>query len=293
MTERLRKRIGMSEREGGFTLIELLVVLIIIAVLLAIAIPAYLGFKDRAQKRAAQSNVRIAIPTILGEIKRHFRDRTWNIRVPRRLQELRLRISEANSTLTHQLNRAPTVADIASHLELTEEEVLEGLEGARAYNAVSLSTPIGDGGSATELGDTLGAEDDEYELAELRASLGPALATLDEREQKILTLRFYGNLTQSEIADEQKHAQFLSDKIATLGGEPTTQPRPVPQAKTPREMLECIRDAEQRAIADYTQRAEQAEAFGDIGLKVELENQIADETRHKEEVERILAGWSL
>ncbi|WP_030275527.1 sigma-70 domain-containing protein, partial [Micromonospora globosa] len=88
----------------------------------------------------------------------------------RRLQELRLRISEANSTLTQTLNRAPTVADIAAHLDVTEEEVLEGLEGARAYNAVSLSTPIGDGDSATELGDTLGTEDNEYELADLRAS---------------------------------------------------------------------------------------------------------------------------
>ncbi|MFG2052603.1 SigB/SigF/SigG family RNA polymerase sigma factor [Micromonospora sp. NPDC048930] len=167
-----------------------------------------------------------AIPTILGEIKRHFRDRTWNIRVPRRLQELRLRISEANSTLTQTLHRAPTVADIATHLDLTEEEVLEGLEGARAYNAVSLSTPIGDGDSATELGDTLGTEDSEYELAELRASLGPALATLDEREQKILTLRFYGNLTQSEIAARvgvsQMHvSRLLARALTKLRGQLT------------------------------------------------------------------------
>ncbi|MFI7428157.1 SigB/SigF/SigG family RNA polymerase sigma factor [Micromonospora sp. NPDC049836] len=167
-----------------------------------------------------------AIPTILGEIKRHFRDRTWNIRVPRRLQELRLRISEANGTLTQTLNRAPTVADIAAHLDITEEEVLEGLEGARAYNAVSLSTPIGDGESATELGDTLGAEDNEYELAELRASLGPALATLDEREQKILTLRFYGNLTQSEIAARvgvsQMHvSRLLARALTKLRGQLT------------------------------------------------------------------------
>ncbi|MEU7712895.1 SigB/SigF/SigG family RNA polymerase sigma factor [Micromonospora chalcea] len=167
-----------------------------------------------------------AIPTILGEIKRHFRDRTWNIRVPRRLQELRLRISEANSTLTQTLNRAPTVADIAAHLDVTEEEVLEGLEGARAYNAVSLSTPIGDGDSATELGDTLGAEDNEYELADLRASLGPALATLDEREQKILTLRFYGNLTQSEIAARvgvsQMHvSRLLARALTKLRGQLT------------------------------------------------------------------------
>lgn len=165
-----------------------------------------------------------AIPTILGEIKRHFRDRTWNIRVPRRLQELRLRISEANGTLTQTLNRAPTVADIAAHLDVTEEEVLEGLEGARAYNAVSLSTPIGDGESATELGDTLGAEDGEFELADLRASLGPALATLDEREQKILTLRFYGNLTQSEIATRvgvsQMHvSRLLARALGKLRGQ--------------------------------------------------------------------------
>ncbi|MFU8871733.1 SigB/SigF/SigG family RNA polymerase sigma factor [Micromonospora sp. SL4-19] len=165
-----------------------------------------------------------AIPTILGEIKRHFRDRTWNIRVPRRLQELRLRISEANSTLTQALNRAPTVADIAGHLDITEEEVLEGLEGARAYNAVSLSTPVGAADSTTELGDTLGAEDDEYELAELRASLGPALATLDEREQKILILRFHGNLTQSEIATRigvsQMHvSRLLARALTKLRGQ--------------------------------------------------------------------------
>ncbi|MGW4499995.1 SigB/SigF/SigG family RNA polymerase sigma factor [Micromonospora sp. NPDC004336] len=165
-----------------------------------------------------------AIPTILGEIKRHFRDRTWNIRVPRRLQELRLRISEANGALTQTLNRAPTVADIAAHLDITEEEVLEGLEGARAYNAVSLSTPIGDGDSATELGDTLGAEDDEFALAELRVALGPALATLDEREQKILTLRFYGNLTQSEIAAQvgvsQMHvSRLLARALGKLRGQ--------------------------------------------------------------------------
>lgn len=95
-----------------------------------------------------------------------------------------------------------------------------------------------------------------------------------------------------EIADEQGHAQFLADKIAALGGEPTTQPRPVPTAQQPREMLEQALTAEKQAIADYSVRIGQAEVFGDFGLKVELENQVADETRHKEEIERILAGWS-
>jgi RNA polymerase sigma-B factor len=159
-----------------------------------------------------------AIPTIIGEIKRHFRDRTWSIRVPRRLQELRLAITEANATLTHTLGRSPTVPDIATHLGVTEEDILEGLEGARAYNATSLSTPISADGS-TELGDTLGTEDHEYELAETRVALAPALATLDEREQKILTLRFYGNLTQSQIADQigisQMHVSRLLTKALT------------------------------------------------------------------------------
>jgi RNA polymerase sigma-B factor len=159
-----------------------------------------------------------AIPTIIGEIKRHFRDRTWSVRVPRRLQELRLAITEANSTLTHSLGRSPTVPDIAVHLGVSEEEVLEGLEGARAYNATSLSTPISADGT-TELGDTLGGEDYEFELAETRVALGPALAMLDEREQRILTLRFYGNLTQSQIADQigisQMHVSRLLTKALT------------------------------------------------------------------------------
>lgn len=99
-------------------------------------------------------------------------------------------------------------------------------------------------------------------------------------------------LFQAEIADEQGHAQFLADKIAALGGEPTTVPRAVPPADQPRGMLEQALAAEKQAIADYGKRIRQAEGLGDIGLKVGLENQVADETRHKEEIERILFGWN-
>jgi bacterioferritin len=99
------------------------------------------------------------------------------------------------------------------------------------------------------------------------------------------------SLFQAEIRDELGHAQFLSDKIVALGGEPTAQPRPVPDAQRPREMLERALAAEKQAIADYSARRLQAAACGELGLKVVLENQIADETRHKEEIERILAGW--
>jgi bacterioferritin len=98
-------------------------------------------------------------------------------------------------------------------------------------------------------------------------------------------------LFQAEIPDEQGHAQFLAEKIASLGGEPTTVPRPVPHADAPREMLEHALQAEIQAISDYSTRIRQAEAFGDIGLKVNLENQVSDETRHRDEIERILAGW--
>ena len=155
-----------------------------------------------------------AVPTIIGEIKRHFRDRTWFIKVPRRLQELRLAITAANNELTHTLGRSPTVADVADLLGITEEEVLEGLEGARAYAATSLSTPAGEAG-AGELGDTFGSEDQGYELAELRVALGPALAALDEREQRILSLRFYGNFTQSEIAAEIGVSQMHVSRLLT------------------------------------------------------------------------------
>jgi bacterioferritin len=98
-------------------------------------------------------------------------------------------------------------------------------------------------------------------------------------------------LFQGEITDELGHAQFLADKIAALGGEPTAEPRAVPDADEPRQMLENALAAEVQAIDDYNERIRQANAYGDIGLKVMLENQVADETRHKEELQRTLAGW--
>ncbi|WP_306205201.1 SigB/SigF/SigG family RNA polymerase sigma factor [Actinoplanes sp. RD1] len=155
-----------------------------------------------------------AVPTVLGEIRRHFRDRTWSVRVPRRMQELRLSISEASNALTQTLGRSPTVADIAAHLNVTEEDVLEGLEGARAYSARSLSTPVTEDGS-TSLGDTLGETDHDMELAELRIALGPALQTLEERERTILSLRFFGNLTQSEIAAKIGVSQMHVSRLIT------------------------------------------------------------------------------
>jgi RNA polymerase sigma-B factor len=153
-----------------------------------------------------------AIPTILGELRRHFRDRMWNIRVPRRLQELNMAINRARNELIQTLGRVPTVADIAGHLGIGEEEVIEGLEGAHAYRPASLSTPISADGDA-ELGDTLGARDPGYEETELHLALGPALAGLSERERTIVTLRFYGNLTQSQIGEQVGVSQMHVSRL--------------------------------------------------------------------------------
>lgn len=97
----------------------------------------------------------------------------------------------------------------------------------------------------------------------------------------------------TEVADEQLHAQYLANKIVALGGEPVTQPRPVPEARTNREMLEAVLAAERQATTDYTQRAKEAEALGDKGLAVQLEDMVRDESGHSEETERILRDWPL
>lgn len=99
------------------------------------------------------------------------------------------------------------------------------------------------------------------------------------------------SLFQQEASQEQGHAQYLADQIAILGGAPTTTPSKIPDASTPKEMIQNILEAEKRAIQGYTERAQQAEEFGDIALKVAMENQIADETNHKQEMECMLAGW--
>ncbi|GIF03938.1 SigB/SigF/SigG family RNA polymerase sigma factor [Actinoplanes siamensis] len=159
-----------------------------------------------------------AIPTILGELRRHFRDRMWNIRVPRRLQELNMAINKARGQLVQTLGRVPTVADLAEHLGVSEEDVIEGLEGGNAYRPTSLSTPIAADGD-TELGDTLGQRDPGYEAADLHLALGPAMGCLTERERTIVTLRFYGNLTQSQIGERvgvsQMHVSRLLGQALT------------------------------------------------------------------------------
>jgi RNA polymerase sigma-B factor len=169
-----------------------------------------------------------AIPMIVGELKRHFRDKGWDVRVPRRLQELRLEISKVTGDLAQTLGRSPTVADLATRLGVSEEEIIEGLDCGQAYRALSLDAPAGDGGEpgATGLGDLLGGEDPDMANVENREALRPILAKLPEREQKIIAMRFHGNLTQSQIAAElgisQMHvSRLLAGALRTLRSELT------------------------------------------------------------------------
>jgi RNA polymerase sigma-B factor len=144
-----------------------------------------------------------ATPNIIGEIKRHFRDKGWSVRVPRGLQELNVQVSKLIEQLTVQLGRSPTIPELAKAAGVEEEQVLEALESGRAYSSVSLST----GGGSDEDGEldpleSLGSIEHEYEVSEDRAVLAPGFKVLDERERKILHLRFFSGLTQSQIAEE-------------------------------------------------------------------------------------------
>jgi RNA polymerase sigma-B factor len=160
-----------------------------------------------------------ATPTIVGEIKRHFRDKGWAVRVPRRLQELKLALTKAIGDLAQREGRAPTVAELAAHLQMSEEDVLEGLESANAYSTVSLDAPDSGDEDAPAVAESLGMLDDALEGVEYRESLKPLLERLPPREKRILLLRFFGNMTQSQIATElgisQMHVSRLLARTLT------------------------------------------------------------------------------
>jgi RNA polymerase sigma-B factor len=155
-----------------------------------------------------------ATPNIIGEIKRHFRDKGWSVRVPRGLQELNVRLSRLIEELTVQLERSPTIPELAKAAGVDEEEVLEALETGQAYATLSLSAPGGgeDGDDLDPL-ESLGQIEHEYEVSEDRAVLAPGLKILDDRERRILHLRFYEGLTQSQIAQQVGISQMHVSRL--------------------------------------------------------------------------------
>jgi RNA polymerase sigma-B factor len=142
-----------------------------------------------------------AVPTILGEIKRHFRDKTWSVRVPRDLQELALKVDKAVADLSKDLRRQPTVEEIAQKVGANEEQVLEALEAAGAYRATSFDAPRGstEEDSGDTLADSMGSTEEGFGLAEQRATLERLMAAVTPREREVLRLRFVEDLTQAEI----------------------------------------------------------------------------------------------
>jgi RNA polymerase sigma-B factor len=156
-----------------------------------------------------------ATPNIIGEIKRHFRDKGWAVRVPRGLQELNVRLSRLIEELTVQLERSPTIAELAKASDSTEEEVLEALETGQAYSSVSLSSGSGGGDDDGELDplESLGTIEGMYEVMEDRAVLAPGFAALDDRERYILHLRFFEGLTQSQIANRVGISQMHVSRL--------------------------------------------------------------------------------
>ena len=155
-----------------------------------------------------------ATPNIIGEIKRHFRDKGWSVRVPRGLQELNVQLSRLVEQLTVQLSRSPTIPELAKAAGVEEEEVLEALESGRAYTSLSLSVG-GGGGDDDDLDplESLGTEEHQYEVSEDRAVLAPGFKALDDRERKILQLRFFEGLTQSQIAQQVGISQMHVSRL--------------------------------------------------------------------------------
>jgi RNA polymerase sigma-B factor len=168
---------------------------------------------DRFDPFKGSDFLSFAVPTIVGELKRHFRDSTWTIRVPRRLQEMHLNLRTATDELYQQLGHSPNAAELAQHLGVPVEEVREGLEVTNVYTPRSLDEPGGDEPDSPGLAQMLGAEDPDLEKVVYYASLSRAIKTLDERERYILRLRFYAELSQAKIAERIGVSQMQVSRI--------------------------------------------------------------------------------
>jgi RNA polymerase sigma-B factor len=179
-----------------------------------------------------------AVPTILGELKRHFRDRTWSVRVPRDLQELALRVDRTVTALAVDLRRSPSIGEIAEAAGVSDEQVLEALEAAGAYRATSLDTPRGakEEDPSESLSESFGVDEEGFDLAEHRATLEPLLDSISPREQRVLRLRFQEDLTQAEIGErigvsQMQVSRLIRQALARLRN--AAQESPAPEAQDP------------------------------------------------------------
>jgi RNA polymerase sigma-B factor len=177
---------------------------------------AYLGLVKAADRYDPKAGplVSYAVPTILGELRRHFRDKGWGLRVTRSVQEDLLRVTATFDKLTTRLGRTPTARDVADATGIAIEDVIVALEAGRSYRPASLDAPIGNAASEpTPLRDTLGSTDHHYGYVELGATIAPAFRLLPDREQRIVEMRFFEDLTQSEIAERLGISQMHVSRL--------------------------------------------------------------------------------
>jgi RNA polymerase sigma-B factor len=170
---------------------------------------------NRYEPGIGRSFIAYAIPTMTGEVKRHFRDQTWSMRMPRRLQELRLALWTARQDFTQDHGRAPTIAEISAILDISHDEAVEVLGASEAYRPVSLDVPITDEEDGETLGDLIGDEDPAIEALVDSHAVRPLLDALPARERTILLHRFFGNKTQSEIAELMQLSQMHVSRLIT------------------------------------------------------------------------------
>jgi len=181
--------------------------------LVQVASVGLLNAIDRFDPERGTAFSSFAVPTIVGELKRYFRDKGWAIKVPRDLQELAQRVDRTTGRLMHELGRAPTVSEIADDLGVTLEQVLEAREAAAAHRAESLDRPCSDDEDAARIADTLGAPEPGYLQAEQAATLETMMSILSDREREILRLRFAEDLTQSEIGQRVGMSQMHISRL--------------------------------------------------------------------------------
>lgn len=177
----------------------------------------YLGLLkaiDRFDPSRGLEFTTFATPTIMGEIKRHFRDKGWSVRVPRRLQELSAKVNQATDTLTSQLQRSPTIAEIADYLDATLDEVLEAMESSSAYSSVSLEAPSGaDDDDTPSVIDRYATEDSDLAFTDDRIIIEEALASFSPRERDVIEMRFLKGMTQIEIAEKLGISQVQVSRL--------------------------------------------------------------------------------
>jgi len=169
--------------------------------LLQVASLGLLKALDRFDPEMGHPFASFAVPTILGEMRRHFRDAGWSVHVPRGSQERALKVRDAQERMANERGRAPTVQELAQYLELGQDDVIDALQAIQAYESLSLDAPRpGATDEATSYGDAMGEEDARYELVELDATVSAVLGRIPQRERQILRMRFVEDLTQTEIA---------------------------------------------------------------------------------------------